>query len=92
MTAIEPERILGVAIWHADYYGRLPAPARHHDVIRDLVGSGKTQRVGGDAWQGFYTNNRRFVSSMAAFVIAERAGQIIKHTGPAGFLFSEDLW
>lgn len=88
------ERIIGAAIQHADgeVYS-LPPPARHHDVIR-LMGARFNDRREEGHEQGFITSSGAFVDRKSAWVLAERAGQLLPRapTGPPGTLFSEDVW
>lgn len=72
----------------------LPAPARHHDIIRYMVSSvGYKPPILGK--QGFITNTGRFVDREVAMQIATEACQV-KPRGPGQYqgkeLFSEDLW
>ena len=67
-----------------------PAPARHHDVIRHVVGP-TLARVPGWAEQGFIDSRRGFVSRAEARAIAIDQGQVISPAHPLE-LFSEDLW
>jgi hypothetical protein len=68
----------------------LPAPARHHDVIRWLVDRGDPTPITGK--QGFMTSANRFVDRVEACRIARDAEQIRTKHGPDNQLFSEDLW
>ena len=67
----------------------LPAPARHHDVIRLMSKEGIP--ASGMHDQGFVDSNAGFVSREAARTIALFEGQV-ERTGHATELFSEDLW
>jgi hypothetical protein len=69
----------------------MPAPARHHDVLRELDGFG-LDTVGAD--QGFLDHRGVFLSRHAARIMAFDFGQIDRErfeTGPSE-LYSEDLW
>lgn len=46
----------------------------------------------GKTVQGFLTNTNRFVDRKEAWVIAEKAKQIIQISGGKGTLYSEDLY
>lgn len=89
---LEPLRIDGVAILldGGDCMIRLPAPARHHNLLRLAA----EMRVDGvhTGVQGFYTSRGEFVTREAAVEIASDAGQIIRKTAPETHLFSEDIW
>jgi hypothetical protein len=68
-------------------------PLRHGDLIIHMARVG----VGGIAntsprYQGFVTTHGRFVDRREALGIAERAKQLVRKTGNAYRLFSEDLW
>ena len=65
-----------------------PRPGRHHTIIHGFSGDDGTILSN----QGFVTSTGRYVNRRVAWTIAEKAGQIIKQTGPKGTLFSEDLW
>lgn len=67
----------------------LPAPNRHHHVIRHIGG------IRGPDIQGFLDNRGKFLNRREAMRVARAAGQLIRPTvggyqGP--LLFSEDLW
>lgn len=69
----------------------LPAPARHHDIIRYINETYGDMPVRGT--QGFMLDDGRFVMRKPALHIAERAGQLIKPpVAPSHGLFSEDVW
>jgi hypothetical protein len=79
------ERIERAAIRCRHGLFSLPAPARHSDVMHEFAHTCMRE-------QGFITSSGRFVGRAEAWTIAETALQIKKITGPAGVLFSEDLW
>ena len=67
----------------------LPAPNRHHHVIRYIGG------IRGPDIQGFLDNRGKFLNRREAMRVARAAGQLIRpavggYQGP--LLFSEDLW
>jgi hypothetical protein len=69
----------------------LPAPARHHDIIRHIHETYGDYPVRGT--QGFVLNDGTFVMRKPALHIAEKAGQLLKSpVSPAHGLFSEDVW
>lgn len=69
----------------------LPAPARHHDVIRMMAG--KDLRVTGpDVEQGFLLSDGRFCRRKPAKRIAKKAGQLLPRAMDLAELFSEDVW
>lgn len=87
----DPERVVCVAILHAD--GRrfaLPRPARHHQVIA-LMGPAYLERRG-EHVQGFITSLGRFVNRRRARQIAELAKQLSARAWRAPQLTSEDVW
>ncbi len=66
----------------------LPRPARHHDVIKWM-----SDREIPRGEQGFVDDKGHFVDREKAFVIAQKAEQIIDVDNTRGeTLFSEDLW
>jgi len=83
-------RIVAAAILIDGVIHTQPAPARHHDIIRQYVrDTGK--RVRGDAVQGFLTSAGEFAPRRTSAILAMRAGQITRPKWPPN-LFSEDLW
>jgi hypothetical protein len=86
--------ITHVAIRFGGKVWPLPAPNRHHDVIRLIVeqtGASTVDSHGDD--QGFLDANGRYLNRRQALVSAEVNGQL---KDPAnircGQLFSEDVW
>jgi len=71
----------------------MPPKARHHDLIHHPYCWPNWQS---NKLQGFLTNTGRFVNRQEAFIIAQKANQIIPrktgeiNNGPD--LFSEDLF
>ena len=89
------EKITHVAILYNGTLYTLPAPNRHHNVIRtifELNGEG----VKGPDIQGFTTSGGRFLGRKAAFILASKNGQLKRREGAQFYqgdeLFSEDLW
>ena len=81
--------IVGVAILHNGTVWSLPAPKRHHDVIRDIAeATGETDIFG---IQGFVTKGGYFLTRPDAAEVALRYGQITALSHPPD-LYSEDLW
>ena len=84
-------RVVAAAISVNGTVYSLPAPARHHDVIRHM----RMERGIGpqdETWeQGFLLSDGRFARRKAAASVALRAGQIEKLNWPPN-LYSEDLW
>lgn len=71
----------------------VPPPGRHHDIIRELAKAGHPTPVRGK--QGFLTSFGQFANRKRAWLIAERAGQLLEGAptdGRGGVLYSEDLW
>lgn len=91
-TTERPTRIECAAIRTEDgAIHSLPRPARHHDIIQDMVRRGVTERHIAEAEQGFTTDTMPFVRRQSAKRIAYKAGQLLKETHPMQ-LFSEDVW
>lgn len=67
-------------------YG-LPAPARHHDIIRHLASLGYDTPIKEE--QGFIDDTFGFMDRQQAAASAYTAGQI---ENPKDKLFTEDLW
>lgn len=84
--------ILGVAIEYDGVVHTLPAPNRHHHVIREIA---KMNGVGirGPDRQGFYTATDKFLTRPQALAVALACGQVANPKNiRSGELFSEDLW
>lgn len=85
-----PQQITHVAIKYANKVFSLPAPNRHHDVIRMIGG------ISGPDVQGFLDANGVFLNRKQAFEVAAQTGQIKRSDKPGTYqgpqLFSEDLW
>lgn len=86
-------QITHVAIQYAGRVWSLPAPNRHHNVIRHIAeqtGDG----IRGPDVQGFLDGNGRFLRRAQAYTLARRSGQFQRT--PGGYqgtdLYSEDLW
>lgn len=86
-------KITHVAIKYEDKVYALPAPARHHDVIREVARLNGVGISGPDV-QGFIDENDKFLTRREAFIAAKQSGQLARR--PGGYngdeLFSEDLW
>lgn len=89
----ETTQITGVAIKYDGVIYSLPAPNRHHNVIRhirEVTGDG----IKGSDVQGFITDEGEFLNRKAAMALASVNGQLNRradgYQGPE--LFSEDLW
>ncbi len=88
-------RITHVAIRFQGTVYSLPAPNRHHDVIRKIAeetGADTVPSMGED--QGFLDAEGRYLTRRQALGVAGREGQIKENAlGPEiGKLFSEDVW
>ena len=81
--------ITHVAIKYNGTIYSLPAPNRHHDVIRMIGG------ISGPDVQGFLTDKKHFLNREQAFIHAQFHGQV-KPRGTNEYngneLYSEDLW
>ena len=86
-------RVVAAAINHNDsgeIYS-LPAPARHHDIIRHLADLGHPTPIKGT--QGFVLDDGTFVMRRPALYLAGRANQLLREPIARGHgLFSEDVW
>lgn len=84
--------ITHVAIRFRGIIYSLPAPNRHHNVIRLIVDSTGASSIDGEE-QGFLDATGRFLSRRQALVSAKLHNQIKDPSNiRAGRLFSEDLW
>lgn len=88
MTRFNGETIVAAAILIDGKVWTLPAPARHHDVIRHYREETSAERLPEND-QGFVSSNGRFLRRKAALAIAFEADQV---TDVTGTLTSEDLW
>lgn len=91
------ERIVAAAIKMDGVIWTVPAPGRHHDVIRRICEMcPSVDVVPGDATQGFVTDKDRFVDRTAAAILAILANQVKKDVRLSDLrgrqLYSEDLW
>jgi hypothetical protein len=88
------EPITGVAIKFAGKVWSLPAPLRHHHVIR-LIAESNGKGIDGPDVQGFIDASGAFLTRKQAFLRAYRTGQL-KPRQPGQYngneLYSEDLW
>lgn len=80
--------ITHVAIKYNGTIYSLPAPNRHHDVIRSIGG------IKGPDVQGFLDDKRHFLNRVQALIHAKHYGQLKRRPGQydGDLLFSEDLW
>lgn len=89
----ESVQITHVAIKYDSKTYSLPAPNRHHDVIR-MIAFINGEGIKGPDVQGFMTEHNQFLNRKEAFALASVNGQLKR--GPGGYqgnqLFSEDLW
>lgn len=83
-------RITHVAVKYQGVVYSLPAPNRHHHVIRMIGG------INGPDEQGFLDNNGNFLTRRQAMLLARGNGQLKRREGPEHYqgpeLYSEDLW
>lgn len=91
---LEPSPIAHVAIRFRGVTFSLPAPARHHDVIRKIVeetGAATVDSPGED--QGFLDADGQYLTRYRALRVARRTGQL-REGIPVyyGELCSENLW
>ncbi len=90
-------RIVAAAIRHDGAVYTLPAPARHHHIMRWMQERSLLPEFGYVAVDdfGFVASDMRYVRRKPAMLIAQAAGQIIRpasggYQGPD--LYSEDVW
>lgn len=83
-------RITHVAIKYAGKVHTLPAPNRHHHVIRAIGG------IKGPDVQGFTDQHGVFLNRRDAYKLAAANGQLKRDPDPKKYqgtdLYSEDLW
>lgn len=86
--------IVGVACKYNDLVLSLPAPARHHHVIRVgvLIMGYPRAWCGKSGAQGFYTKDGRYLTRKEAMVVARKNGQLLHPDDTTKELFSEDVW
>lgn len=88
-------KITHVAVYYDGRVWSLPAPNRHHHVIRDIA---KANGVGvkGPDRQGFLTEHGQFLNRRQAYELASANGQLRRPPDPSKYqgneLYSEDLW
>lgn len=88
-------KITHVAVKAKDVVHSLPAPNRHHDVLRTMKED--ANRDHGNEVQGFVDEAGRFLNRREAYELAVSTGQIDRSRHPPNSydgdeLFSEDLW
>lgn len=84
-------KITHVAIIFEGKVYSLPAPNRHHHVIRHIVEVTGSKCVDGD--EGFLDETGLFLEREPAKIRAEKTGQLKQQIDPhESLLFSEDLW
>ncbi len=86
-------KITHVALRFEGKVWSLPAPNRHHHVIRHIVGTAGVKYV--DCYgenQGFLDDKGNYLTREEALVVATEHGQILKKSSPINLLFSEDVW
>jgi hypothetical protein len=87
---IERTRLTHVAIRFQGKVYALPAPHRHHHVIREILIQNPDVCTVDNDEQGFLDEGGRFLTRKQALVSAELFGQL--RCEPRGVLTSEDLW
>lgn len=70
----------------------LPAPNRHHDVLRAMNELTIPRAVAFEGEQGFVTSEGCFVGRREARDIATIAGQLLPTAYDLDQLYSEDVW
>lgn len=90
MKPWEEQKIVAAAIKQGEVICFIPAPGRHHDIIRKMAAIGIPIPI--DGKQGFLTDEGQFVERRVALGIAECAKQLLPGRGCSGELFSEDVW
>lgn len=88
----DSKRIVAAAIMYQGKVYSLPAPARHHDVIRHIAeATGETSI--GENEQGFLDDLGQFLRRRPAMLVAQRAGQLLSNRAPVlRELYSENVW
>ena len=71
----------------------LPAPNRHHDVIRHIAQeTGASYVDSRDEDQGFLDESGRYLTRRQALASARLNGQVLEGRGLHRELYSEDVW
>jgi hypothetical protein len=87
--------ITHVAIIYDGTTYSLPAPNRHHNVIRLITATNGVGIKGPDR-QGFLDSNGIFLSRRGAYIRSKKTNQLKRNVSPGMYdgdeLFSEDLW
>lgn len=92
-TNSEDQQITHVAISYAGRIWSLPAPNRHHDVIREIIQQTRSGLYGPHS-EGFLTEDGTYLDRRSARWLAASTGQFKRSAGgtQSEELFSEDLW
>jgi hypothetical protein len=88
-------KITHVAIRFNGVIYSLPAPNRHHDVIRYIAETTGVETVDArDDDQGFLDESGRYLTRRQALRVAQQEKQLLERAmGPKlGRLYSEDVW
>lgn len=92
-------KITHVAIRHKGLIYSLPAPNRHHHVIRMIhEKTGSTNIGGGEGNQGFLDSEGVYLRRKEALARAMETGQLLERAFDVGGgvtlgqLYSEDIW
>jgi hypothetical protein len=87
--------ITHVAIKYDGKIYSLPAPNRHHNVIRMIAEENGVGIIGPDV-QGFLDDKGNFLDRHNGYIYAQANGQLKRMPGPQFYqgddLYSEDLW
>ena len=86
----ERTKLTHVAIRFRGVLYSLPAPNRHHHVIREIIRLNPDVCSVSNDEQGFLDEGGRFLTREQAWVSASLFGQLKQE--PRGTLTSEDLW
>jgi hypothetical protein len=78
----------------------MAAPARHHDILRQIAGMFDPEERPDHTYeaetQGFITDTGHFIERREALIHARECGQVLRRKPGIGYqgdeLFSEDLW
>ena len=83
-------KITGVAVIYAGRLYTLPAPNRHHHVLRSIGG------ISGPHTEGFVLDDGSFLGRVRSMQLAQVNGQFKRREGEQHYqgpeLYSEDLW
>lgn len=86
----DPITVVAAAIQKDGKTWTLPAPARHHDIIRYMISQGVKPPCSGE--QGFIFSTGEFADREESRKVAVAANQLLPRAVNSPDLFSEDVW